>query len=337
VLARSLLALGRAEMSLTPRTSAIAPLREATAVALRAGHDAIAVEAYARRAWVEGTNDRTAGGVALDGIAIVEALAERIPNSGFVRALLHNSVAAVELAAGHRDRERAALQRAALAAAEVPEPVPIELLRIRGNLASHETDPARRATLFATTVAALSARLGDEHPITLDARYRAALLIEDPAAAAAALAPCCASYLRLHPGRGDAIASCWFEVGWIASGRRDADAAVRALTAAAAQRAEPERLAISRGYLALVQGDHAAATRAFDEVIAALPASGPWWSQLMVGDAHLGRGLARRAAGEPRRADDDLAAAEALLAPVATEQPYPYIAWRLARVRAERR
>jgi len=335
VLARGLVSLGRAAMALEPRRRAVAPLREATAVALRTGDDALAVEAYARRAWIEGMDDH--GGDILDGLAVVEALAERIPEGGFVRALLHNNVAAVEWGAGHRDRADAAMQRALTEAGAVPEPAPIELLRIRGNLAIHVADPARRDAVFAATVAALTARLGDDHPTTLEARFRAAQLLDDPARASAALAPVCATYQRMHPGHGDAIAGCWFELGWLAYHAGDAAGAVRALTTAAeTPGAEPERAVMTRGYLALARGEPAQAVRAFDAVLAALPGNGPWWSQLFAGDARLGRGLARRAAGDRRGAAADLATAERLLAPVLADQPYPYIAWRVARVRAAR-
>lgn len=336
LVARGLLALGRAEMLLEPRTRAIAPLREATGVGLRNRNDALAVEAYARRAWAEGTEDRTREANVLDGLSVIEALAERIPRSGFVRALLYNNVAAVEAAAGHHDRGEAAMQRMLAAAGEVPEPIPVELVQMRNNVALYVADPARRAELLLGGVRALAARLGSEHPMTLDAQFRASQGMEDPAAAEAALGPCCATYERMHPDYADLINRCWFELGWLAYRQGDVDRAARAFASAAAQPAEAERIAISRGYLALARGAPAEAIQAFDELLAMLPQHGSWWSEMFAGDAQLGRGLARRAAGDARSAAADLAAAEARLTPVAQAHPYPYIARRLERVRAAR-
>jgi eukaryotic-like serine/threonine-protein kinase len=340
LLARALLTRGHAEMRLEPRQRAVPTLREATATALEAGDDLLAVEAYARRLWAEGTSAgvRDHQGT-FDGLAVIEALADRHPAGAFVRALLHSNVAGVQKTAGRSEQAASSLQRALIAAQQVPPPRPVELVNIQTLLALNLTDAARRAELLTEVVAQRTATLGPEHPLTLDARIRAAVLAEDPARATQALPSLCASYRRLHPSYGTRIADCLFEVGWLAHDRGDHDQTTRSLAAAASiEGLEPGYAGLIRGYLLLARAQPAAARQAFRGALARLAAvdRAPWWTRFQAGDAHLGRGLALRAGGDRVGARTAFAAAEALLAAVAREQPLAPIHRRLARARAER-
>jgi serine/threonine protein kinase len=340
LLARALLTLGHAEMRSHPRERAVPTLREATVAALAAGDDLAAVEAYARRLWAEGTTagpeeDRST----FEGIALMEAMARRHPQGAFVRALLHSNAASVERHKGRAEAAARALERALLAAQEVPSPRPVELVNIRTVLALSLTDAARRARLLDEVAAERTASLGADHPLTLDARIRAAALTEDPAAAARALPPLCSRQQQLHPDHGSRIADCWFEVGWLAYARRDLEQTAQALQAALmVPGLERTQAAIIRGYLELARSEMAVASRAFGEALSDLPPGkeAPWWKRLQAADAQLGRALALRARGHRRRAQEAFGAAEALLAPLAREQPLPPIQRRLAQTRAER-
>jgi len=77
LLAEALLVEGHAIM-LEDRAGAVPILTEATNVAMLAGADAMAVEAWARRAWAQGTDSDPEG--ALANVDLVEALAARTPS-----------------------------------------------------------------------------------------------------------------------------------------------------------------------------------------------------------------------------------------------------------------
>src|SRR5262249_28260312 len=127
LLADALLVEGHASMT-NDRDAALARLEEATALALAAGSDAIAVGAGRRHAWLVGTGP--APEAALDGLAVIDVLATRAP-SAFARALLHNNVGSIELARGHRDKALAVLERALDDARPVTGAGAIELIQIR--------------------------------------------------------------------------------------------------------------------------------------------------------------------------------------------------------------
>jgi eukaryotic-like serine/threonine-protein kinase len=338
--ARALLVLGRTEIALEQRQTAIAPLHAATLLALGAGDHAVAVEAYARWAWVSGTTGD--GDDALASAGFFAALGGSL-RDGFPLALLHNNAGSVELARGERDRARESLERALAVARSIPAPAPVELTNVAVNLALVVDDGTRRDELFAGAIAELTRALGADHPRTLGIRVTAGRQTADDAAAEAALAPVCATLERLHPDTAGAkIAECWFEVGWLAH-RRGARDEARAAFAAAAPVAERSlvtaRAAVVRGYLALARDDAAAAEEVFAETLAALPRDGddvPWFTRASIGEAHLGIALARRATGDARGAAAAFARAAEVLTAVIAAQPLPSFQRRLARARDQR-
>ena len=166
LLAEALLIEGQARTSRDDRDGATARLGEAITLALSAGSEAIAIEAWARRARLAGTGAQPE--TALDGFAVIDALASRTP-SAFARALLHGSAGRIELARGHRDRARVLLERAVEEARPVTGGNAIELIAIRRDAALASDDPKRRAALLADAHAALVQLLGESHPDTLAA------------------------------------------------------------------------------------------------------------------------------------------------------------------------
>src|SRR5262249_4930265 len=145
LVAEALLALGHATMSSSPREQSIPALSEAMSVALAVGADAQAIEAWARRAWLMGSDDDADP---LAGLDVMAPRAARTP-SPFARALLHNNVGGVELEREHRDRARAEFERALDAARGVSGPGAVELLNVRLNLARVTDDAVRRDRMLA--------------------------------------------------------------------------------------------------------------------------------------------------------------------------------------------
>jgi eukaryotic-like serine/threonine-protein kinase len=334
LLGRALLTLGRAEMAGSRRERAIALLTEASALALSAGDDATAVEAFARAMWVKSI---AAGdpGKAMAGLEVVAALAERLgPAHRFARALLHNNAGTVELAAGRPDRARAELEKALALAKEVHGPGEVELAVVRGNLAMVARDDAERAALLAEGVAIRRDRLGDDHPLTLQTRIGAAFTLPDPAQALAALRVPCARLGEVHPTLAGRFAECASELAWLelAYGTRAAARTLFAAVAAVADtEADPQRIALARGYLALLDGEVVAARRILDGLPSAPPlgADAQWWQRLGAAEIDIARTSAALAAGDAAAARAALARATDNLESARRVQAAPVVLRRL--------
>ena len=341
VLARALLVLGRVEMDSPPRTGALAPLGEATTLALEVADDALAVEAFARRAWVDGTSEDSPDFArALDGRSVIEALSTRLgPAAGFARALFHNNMGGVEQARGRPDRARSELERALVEARRVTGAGAIEMAKVPSHLALVTDDPRRRAALFAESIRKLTAELGADHPMTLSVRAMAGTLTADPREAARQLEPTCRAYARFHPTRGSSASGCWFEAGWLAQERaQDAEVeqAMSEVVATAEHGGDPVWIGLARAYLALARGDPSEAAAGFVAVRREIgPLAGkPWWTGWYAAEAELGDGLARRSVA-PRAAEAAFDRARAGLEVVLESQPAVFIERRLARARLE--
>jgi hypothetical protein len=341
LLARALLVLGHIEIATSRREEAVAPLDEATTLALAVGDDAVAVESFARRAWVEGTDVQADHDRALAGLPLVEALASRLGPAGqFARAMLHNNLGGIELSRGRRPEAREALERAAVEARDVTGAGSIELAKVPAYLGLVTDDARQRGALFNESIAELSSAVGHDHPMTLDVRIMAGVFTANPRQSAEMLEPACRAYTAMHPTYGRKAAECWFELGLVALDRADA-ASVRAamgeVVKTAANGGDPERIALARAHLALARGDGAAAAAGFGSLERRLgeQADLPWWMASIAADAELGAALARRLAGDHRAAERSLERASARLEQVMATQPVVRIQRRLARVRAE--
>ena len=337
VIAEALLAAGHAALGLRGRAAAVPPLGEAIATALEVGDDRLAIEAWARRAWAQGTGTSDPA-AALAGIELIEALVARMPSAAFERALLHSSVGSVELARDRRAEARTAFERALSEAEGVRGPQAIELLNVRLNLGLVVEDPSQRDAAFVKAVAMFTRLLGEDHPETLAAVVMRGMMTLDLRAAADVLEPACARYELLHPWLAGRAVDCWVEVGYLASEFGDTGRARDAMGRAARLRAASGQGSPQAGaYDALWHADAAAAAARFAAACAEIPKrpNEPGWRRFDRAELELGLGRARRAAGDWRSARTVLESVVADLKVLAREQPVPVIERRLARAQAE--
>ena len=335
VLAEALLVEGRARTSPDDRPAAIARLSEATTLALSAGGDAIAIEAWARRAWVEGTGPHPEA--ALEGFAVIDALAVRTA-SAFARALLHNNVGSVELGHGQRDRARALLERALEEARPVTGAGAIELIAIRTNTALATDAPARRDALFHEARAEFARLLGENHPDTLAAQFIWASTAVASFARATELVTAVCRGRELHSWLAPVTATCWLEVADLHSELGDRAGALAALERAGRFGGDtnPETPEVA-GYRLLWRGDVDPAVAAFTAALDELPprADEPWYRAYTRARLSLGLGRALRAQHRPEPAAAALDRAIAVLEPIARDRRATTIDRRLGRARAE--
>ena len=203
---------------------------------------------------------------------------------------------------------------------------------MRSNLALVTTDAAERERLVIERVTILRERLGDEHPLTLNARIAVAFAIPDDDRARESLKPACETYARMHPAHGAAIVECASELIWLQLATGDsagARASAALALAASPDRVDVERVHLMRGYAALLDGKPAAARERLDAVAARiLPASDTkWWQLLFAAEVDLARALVARAEGKPPHAI--LERARGYLERAAAAKPLPTITRRL--------
>jgi eukaryotic-like serine/threonine-protein kinase len=237
VIARALLAQGRAAAALARWDEAAGALRRAVDLAVAGGDDVVAVEAFARLVFVASRR-----GQSVDGASIVERLAQRAGASGsFSRALLYNNLATAELARADRAAARrwllAAQREIELQSEAKREPKPevdIELVSVAQNLALVADDPVERLARASAVVALLARALGDHHGKTLAARGVEANETADRALASQRFAELCERYRLYQPHLAAAMALCNYRLGWLADERGDLPAARQAMSAAVA-------------------------------------------------------------------------------------------------------
>jgi len=296
LLARALLAHGRALLALDQRDRADAPLAEAYTHAFAVGDHATAVEAFARAAWVRSMTS-VEQARALAGLDVVTAIAERLgPRDRFAHALLHNNAGVVLLGAGQPARARERLTTALALAREVTGPGEVELAVVRTNLALVAHDDAERERLYAEAITALTARLGEDHPLTLDARLAAAFSTSDESTTRAALRPVCERYAQLHPEYRAMIVECASELTALALASGDVEAARASIAmtlSAAGEDVALDRVATARAYASWLAGDRRGALAALDAAAAgvAISRDASWVELLLVADLELARAV----------------------------------------------
>ena len=310
LLADALLVQGRAAMSIDQWDLALAPLDEAARLATAVGANVVAVEALARLMWVR-SRAGTPPATILAGFDVVAALAERLgPLDQFPRALLYNNAGSVEIAAGSAENARRHLQTALGLASKVHGPGEVELAFVRANLALVSTDDAERRRLRSEATEILRSHLGDDHPLTLDAKTQEAFDLVDSSLAVSALRASCTRYAHLHPSYLATVAECSSELGWLElayGARSDARAAFARVLAASAIPSMADQVELARAYLVLLDGDPRGAVHHFEELATrrrqAMGAE--WWDLLAAAEPELGLAIATRAAGaDPRGALD---------------------------------
>jgi eukaryotic-like serine/threonine-protein kinase len=334
-LARALLLDGRAHLYDPDGDRGGARFAEAVTVAIAAGDDLVAGEAFARQVWAAATSRAPR---APEGAALVDALAARRADGAFVRALLANNAGGAALAAGDRARARAEFATALAAAREVTGPEAIELLAVHLSVALVTDDDAARRVVLDELVARRTALLGAEHPSTLEARLSRGMLSADAEDAVAALTAACADLARYHPTASSNLADCWYEIALLREAAGDAVAARAALTSVVATAASGGDLAhvpLARAALARLDGRPREAIAALAPIRDELAAAGAgWWLDVLRAELELEGARAAFALGDAAAGTTAARDALALLAPVAERQQLAWITRRLDAARA---
>ena len=329
-LARALLVLGHARLA-KDRRQAIAPLEEATLIALAHGRDEIAAEAHARKMWAAGfTEPDTLR--PLDSLPLAKAIAERAGDRGqFARALLANNAGSLKIKAGQFDLARQELGEALELGRKVRGPEAVELVSTVSNLATIARDRGERSKLFASAVASLNAAVGPDHSQTLIKQMAAVLDDDDPHRVVRALAVLCPRLATLHPQQVAVVETCAFELAWQATATGDATEVARAVVLARdpARANEARQLALA-SYAGDVKIQDLEAAR---DLETAKIASLGWFQRFYAADVELAlAGSTRPAAARARAASAALAHLEHIVA--TTGAPYGTVLRRRARAEA---
>jgi serine/threonine protein kinase len=275
--------------------AAIAVFSEAIDLALTVGDDALAVEAWARRAYIAVVTRDVASTAELDGRTIIEGLAKRASVSAFARALLYNNLGAIADTRQQRTEARRLVARARAEAQGVVGPGALELINVRINYVVLDSDPALVGERLAEPERELASLLGADHPQTISLRIRRGWWTTDLARTVAILTPACEHYERIAGGATAGV--CWTEVGFARDELGDRAGAIAAMEHAQRTSGTAE----ARAYLALWRGDLAGAAAPLE---AALAASAPdpsetAWAKLARGQLALALGRVQRVAGSP--------------------------------------
>jgi len=201
------LLLGRVLLLDNDLTAASGPLRTALDHAIAADLPELAVEAIARRIYVEGVTGRLEPAAVAEQRALAESFLRRARDGGFARALLLNNVGVIYRTLGQRDLARSALRDAFAARAAVERPEP-ELTVIIENLAAVVDQPAERQALYDRAVHDAELTLGPHHPQTLRRRVVQAAGTAAPATRRDQLAVACALWDQFHPAMTSDRALC---------------------------------------------------------------------------------------------------------------------------------
>jgi eukaryotic-like serine/threonine-protein kinase len=279
------------------RAEAIAAFDRAARAALAADEPATAIEALARGVYATATSNQP-GARPADVVARLDlalAIASGLDgDAAFSRALLYNNLGTLYLGS-----DRAAARQWFAEAERIRPPATqatFELASIHGNLGMVEEDPARRDALLAREAAELEAALGADHPMTLDARTKAAMFVEHPQRSADLLRAACTPLARLHPHLVERVEQCSYELAWLAQERGDAHEATEVLARITRDVAPEGVLAV--GYRALLAGKPADAARAMAAFAERLAKQSGFWLRWRGVDARLVAALAADAIGD---------------------------------------
>lgn len=285
---------------------ASAPLRRAMLTGFESGADAQAVEAMARLIQVE---QGTSGGIFRDedepddDFALARSLAARVPDAGFLQALLLNNIGTVYLRRGERDTARSYFVQALERASAVPRSQHVELVQIAMNLALATDDRQRADELMAKNSSEREELLGYSHIWTIQARVRHAHIIADPERARTVLQPACTRYQRTYPRAVEEFYSCIEYLAFLDHelGEREWAAAELAeavphLREHADDEARDALVGVIEGYSLLYHDRPDAAMAAFHRARDLLPDDETAWLTALRTHVALGLGAAEQAA-----------------------------------------
>jgi tetratricopeptide (TPR) repeat protein len=298
--AEALLVEGQAAMRTDPM-AARAVLGDAINIALASHHDAVAIEAWARRAWLQGTQSdgsEAAATAALGGLDVIEALASRSPSAKFARALLYNNVGSVEIMQRRRAEARASFERALREANGITGAGALELGVIRRNIVLVSDDVVAADRYLAAAQAELAGLLGASHPDTLLTEFmRAGTTVIRLDEARAMLEQTC-ERLALHDSLAPMVGECLAELADVREELGDRAGAIAAYERAA--RAPESEALEAAGYLAAWRGDLAGSARELEKAIAEHPVApdAPLYAQHAAATLQLAYGRTLRASGK---------------------------------------
>ena len=284
VLARALLAEGRAQMFASD-ARASRTLASAQSVAFAAHDDAIAVEAFARRAHVVARQ-----ATVIDGTTLIREIADRLPaENAFAQQLLLNNLATVKLMTSNDTASARELLETAMRTWRPGRGEnDYELVSILQNLAVTVGDRSRGTRLLEQAHTEVVRLFGSNHPRVLEIeRFQAVFL--DLASARTLVESVCARYHRLFPQLTRAFATCTYDAGWLADEAGDATATRAFFGAAQIDATADPTIALIRTSMVAVGAGEGTAERAIALEQAANTAAaeaGPW-RHLIAADAYI--------------------------------------------------
>lgn len=326
-LARALLTLGHARMQ-SDLAQAEAPLDEAVKTAMAEGADAVAVEAWARLAWVRGRSSKGDARAAGAGREVLEALGRRLGTDGrFASALLLNNLGSLEMTAGDFETARADLRRSVELAEGIEGPRGAELTSALTNLATVSTTREERTRLHARALERLRLLVGPDHAETLDNQLVGVLDDDDSGRTLRALAELCPRLVLLRPGSVRVRQRCALEWAWQAFALgdaaqvREAAGLIEAPLDPSALEGLPRQVAVWR---ALASGDEVTQWLAPLRLEAARERGSAWHHHLYAADAQLLLSAVERALGHEREAVNAALRAQDHVAQALTITGLPY-------------
>lgn len=301
VVADAALTQGRILMERQEFGPAIESLGRARTVALEQRQFSVAVEAAARKLYVQGTVNADIDAVKRDADVFIP-LSKNLPGDHFARPLLLNNVGTLYMAAGNRAEATRYFQDAHAALAGVAAP-DLELAVIDGNLAMVTRDATAREALAAGVCERLGSELGESHLRTLEAKQSYARYVRDPSSAFALISRVCDDYGMFHPEILEPRVFCESYRAFLASELGDHVEELRlydhivSIAAGAVSKDVAARAVLAAGYARLLRGDGRGAIAELSKVANTDARSTHWWERVRAAHAELGIGLAERALG----------------------------------------
>ena len=309
-------------------------LRRAFGIALQNYMQPKAIEAFARLVYA-GRSTNIVARCLPDEVATIESLGQglyqsadsALPRVAFAYALLLNNIGTAYKACGLLSQARTYFDKAVAVIdargsgnddGNASSLNNVELIAARQNLAFFIEDHGQRRQQMERVVDSYEDRLGNWHPLSLQARTIAAHFIADDARARDILASACKGYAEYHPGLTTTLLRCFYELALIDVKLGAVDRAIESweeVVGRVAEVAEPPAIT----QLARAWG-HLHRDRPHDAlpILLAVRKSMPQapterWRWLPIADAHAAIAATQRALGQPEAAAVHLAQARAAL------------------------
>jgi eukaryotic-like serine/threonine-protein kinase len=329
---------GRMLLSRGEYLEASTELAIAEQLALTHGLWTQAVEAGARRLYVEAMAGKDLAGL-LQRAEVIEPLSRSLRGDRFVRPLLLSIVGTVYMAMEQREAASEKFAAAAALVAGIPNP-DLELSSIDLNLAMLTRDDHARETLVRRVWELRRGLLGDDHLLTLEALLHYGKYVRDPARAMPLIREACERYRAHHAEVVQARLQCEgyrallsSELGDHTTAASIYDELAELIARSPSAETDVQQL-LARGSAALERGELDSARRAFEGALAASTGSG-WWILANSGIAHLGIGLTWRPPRSRLGASTHLERAISIFAQISKLSEDTESFLRLARARAK--